>query len=133
MKTFLKITMLCCTLIPTACDLPAEVDGEEPNAVVVAEDAQAGLLKQQEEAEPDDDSEHDRFSEEAAELSLSIAPDPTASGVCCAWCWNRSNYYQMVGVTANCTYWASAWCSQNGRGGLYDAKWGSCNPPPGGF
>jgi len=132
MSSMFKRSFAFMLVMAFGCDVEG-VDNVEKNDERVEADADAEPLKQLEAAQPDDESENDQFSEEAAELSLSMAPDPSASGVCCALCWNRWNYYQMVGVTQNCAYWASAWCSQNGRGGLEDAAWGSCNPPPGGF
>lgn len=47
---------------------------------------------------------------------------------CCALCWNRSAYHQLYWVSENCRYHADSWCNEPGRnrGGLRDAKWGSC-------
>ncbi len=138
-----KITLVAALFLTTASSLGCDTeDDRDVSRASVLGDAgslsdlpgsKASVIPLDVPEELELDDADDQFSEEATELNLSMAPDPSAGGVCCALCWNRWNYYQMVGVTQNCAYWASAWCSQNGRGGLWDAAWGSCNPPPGGF
>lgn len=55
---------------------------------------------------------------------------PDACPVCCAKCRSRSAAYEMVGVTSMCTEAAREWCSGSSRGGLENAFYGSCSPPP---
>lgn len=47
---------------------------------------------------------------------------------CCALCNNRIDYHLLWWVSSGCTAEATAWCNESGkgRGGLYDAKWGTC-------
>jgi hypothetical protein len=46
---------------------------------------------------------------------------------CCALCNNRTAYHQ-TGATSGCDASATAYCAISDRGGLKDAKWGSCGP-----
>lgn len=121
-------------ILVSGCDFDDAGTRERAMEIQAEDGRQAERLEPGDVTQPEDETEEDLFSQEAAGLEeLASAPDPAGSGVCCALCWNRSEFYQMVGVTENCAYWASAWCSQGTRGGLFDAAWGSCNPPPGGF
>ena len=112
--------MLCFTLIPTACDLPEEIDGDEPNDAVVANDDEPELViadEEEEEVEPANMSE---------DLDLAKPLNPSYTYGCCADCYADGMGYRYVPyVYSNCTQAAASFCASKGRT-LVDAAWTHC-------
>ena len=71
---------------------------------------------------------HDRVLRMRFNDALIYERSTPCATYCCAKCWNRERYHQVVGVTSGCTDAARSYCSASDRGGLEDADWRYCEP-----